>query len=56
MGEFVPVVTTVSSSVVVVVVVLSSDFAQPMITKQIIPRKISKLVKYFIRISLNNKS
>jgi hypothetical protein len=27
---------------------LSSDFAQPMITKLMIPRKISKLVKFFI--------
>ena len=35
---------------------LSSDFAQPTITKPMIPRKISKLVKFFILTSLNNKS
>ena len=34
---------------------LLSDFAQPMITKLMIPRKMSKLVKFFILISLNNK-
>jgi hypothetical protein len=35
---------------------LSSLFAQPRKTKLIIARKISKLVKFFILISLNNKS
>jgi len=48
-----------SESEVVVVVgedELSSDFAQPMITKLMIPRKISKFVEFFIRTSLNNKS
>ena len=55
MGVFVPVVTTVSSSVVVVVV-LSSDFAQPMITKLIIARKISKFVEFFIGTSLINNN
>ena len=47
-----------SESEVVVVVgedELSSDFAQPMITKLMIPRKRSKLVKFFILTSLNNK-
>jgi len=34
---------------------LSSDFAQPKKTKLMIPRKISKLVKFFILTSLNNK-
>jgi hypothetical protein len=34
---------------------LSSDFAQPMITKLMIPRKISKFVKFFISTSLKNK-
>jgi hypothetical protein len=29
-----------------------SDFAQPMITKLMIPRKISKLVKFFINFSI----
>ena len=58
MGAFEPVVTSVSSSVVVVGggEELSSDFAQPMITKLMIPRKTSKLVNFFIRTSLNNKS
>jgi len=65
MGVFVPVVTSESESpseevesevVVVGEDELSSDFAQPMITKLIIARKISKLVKFFILTSLNNKS
>ena len=57
MGVFVPVVTSESvSSSVVVVVVLSSDYAQPRITKLIIARKISKFVEFFIGTSLINNN
>ena len=50
--------TSVSEAVVDVEVEeeLSSLFAHPMITKLMIPRKISKLVKFYISTSLNNKS